>query len=224
MGSPPPDQSVHPLSHLGDPTHAIHARLSFLWSLARKEGGDRYLYTGAGFEEDLRRECPFSRGADRREMIQLRNLEQFYDTRAGRTYVLRRINLDIKQREFVTIMGPSGAGKSTSLAILGMLDSSWQREFFFVESAVHRMKPKQRVELNKQVHRFRVPAVPPRSNDARRVRRPRGNAPGLEPGVRGPGLRSAGRAAVAKLPALTEAESPQNPPSEGLAKVVGFAK
>ena len=83
-------------------------------------------------------------------MIQLRNLEKFYDTRAGRTYVLRRINLDIKQGEFVTIMGPSGAGKSTILAILGMLDSSWQGEFFFVENAVHRMKPKQRVELNKQ--------------------------------------------------------------------------
>ncbi len=83
-------------------------------------------------------------------MIQLRNLEKFYDTRAGRTYVLRRINLEIKQGEFVTVMGPSGAGKSTILAILGMLDSSWQGEFFFLENAVHRMKPKQRVELNKQ--------------------------------------------------------------------------
>ena len=83
-------------------------------------------------------------------MIQLRNLEKFYDTRAGRTYVLRRINLDIRQGEFVTIMGPSGAGKSTILAIIGMLDSAWQGEFFFVENAVHRMKPKHRVELNKQ--------------------------------------------------------------------------
>ena len=93
---------------------------------------------------------PAQRRGDRRKMIQLRNLEKFYDTRAGRTYVLRRINLDIKRGEFVTIMGPSGAGKSTILAILGMLDSSWQGEFFFVENAVHRMKPKQRVELNKQ--------------------------------------------------------------------------
>ncbi len=83
-------------------------------------------------------------------MIQLRNLEKFYDTRAGRTYVLRRINLDIRQGEFVTIMGPSGAGKSTVLAILGMLDSAWQGEFFFYENAVHRMKPKHRVELNKE--------------------------------------------------------------------------
>ena len=83
-------------------------------------------------------------------MIQLRNLEKFYDTRAGRTYVLRRINLDIRQGEFLTIMGPSGAGKSTILAILGMLDSAWQGEYFLLENAVHRMKPKHRVELNKQ--------------------------------------------------------------------------
>ncbi len=83
-------------------------------------------------------------------MIQLSNLEKFYDTRAGRTYVLRRINLEVRAGEFITIMGPSGAGKSTLLAILGMLDSAWQGEFFFLDHAVHRMKPKQRVELNKQ--------------------------------------------------------------------------
>ena len=83
-------------------------------------------------------------------MIQLNNLEKFYDTRAGRTYVLRRINAEIRAGEFITIMGPSGAGKSTLLAILGMLDSAWQGEFFFLDNAVHRMKPKQRVELNKE--------------------------------------------------------------------------
>jgi len=83
-------------------------------------------------------------------MIELRNLEKFYDTGAGKTFVLRRINLDIKQGDFVTIMGPSGAGKSTLLAILGMLDSSWQGEFYFLSEAVHKMKPKDRVELNKR--------------------------------------------------------------------------
>ena len=48
-------------------------------------------------------------------MIELRNLEKFYETGAGRTYVLRRIRLDIKEGDFLTIMGPSGAGKSTLL-------------------------------------------------------------------------------------------------------------
>jgi len=83
-------------------------------------------------------------------MIELRNLEKFYETGAGKTFVLRRISLDIKQGDFVTIMGPSGAGKSTLLAILGMLDSNWQGEFFFLSDPVHKMKPKDRVELNKR--------------------------------------------------------------------------
>jgi putative ABC transport system ATP-binding protein len=83
-------------------------------------------------------------------MITLRNLEKFYEGAYGRSYVLRRINLEIREGEFVTIMGPSGAGKSTLLSILGMLDGGWSGEFDFVGNPVHRMKPKERVELNKK--------------------------------------------------------------------------
>jgi ABC-type lipoprotein export system ATPase subunit len=83
-------------------------------------------------------------------MIQLRNLTRHYDSRAGRTYVLRGIDIDIRAGEFVTIMGPSGAGKSTMLGILGMLDSAWEGEFHLFDHAVHQMKPRQRVELNKK--------------------------------------------------------------------------
>src|SRR5882724_5880263 len=83
-------------------------------------------------------------------MIEVRNLEKFYETAAGKTFVLRRISLDIKQGDFLTIMGPSGAGKSTLLAILGMLDSNWLGEYYFLSEPVHKMKPKDRVELNKR--------------------------------------------------------------------------
>src|SRR6266496_5694206 len=83
-------------------------------------------------------------------MIILRNLEKFYEGGYGRSYVLRRVNAEIKEGEFVTIMGPSGAGKSTLLSILGMLDGAWTGEFEFLGSQVHRMKPKDRVELNKK--------------------------------------------------------------------------
>src|SRR5437870_3338013 len=83
-------------------------------------------------------------------MIELRNLEKYYETGAGKTYVLRRISMDIKQGDFVTIMGPSGAGKSTLLAILGMLDSNWLGEYFFLGEPVHKLRPKDRVELNKR--------------------------------------------------------------------------
>ena len=81
--------------------------------------------------------------------IELRGLEKYFETRAGRTYVLRRVDLDIAEGEFVTVMGPSGAGKSTLLGILGMLDSDFQGEFRFVGHEVHRMKPRQRLELNR---------------------------------------------------------------------------
>ena len=83
-------------------------------------------------------------------MIELRNVEKFYESGAGKTFVLRRISLDIKPGDFVTIMGPSGAGKSTLLAILGMLDSNWQGEYYFLSEPVHKMKPRDRVELNKR--------------------------------------------------------------------------
>jgi ABC-type lipoprotein export system ATPase subunit len=83
-------------------------------------------------------------------MIILRNVEKFYEGGYGRTYVLRRISAEIREGEFVTIMGPSGAGKSTLLSILGMLDGAWTGEFEFVGNLVHRMKPKERVELNKK--------------------------------------------------------------------------
>ena len=66
--------------------------------------------------------------------------------------MLRRINLEIKEGEFVSIMGPSGAGKSTLLHILGMHDNQWQGEYFLDEKAVHQLKPKDRAELrNKEI-------------------------------------------------------------------------
>jgi ABC-type lipoprotein export system ATPase subunit len=70
----------------------------------------------------------------------------------NKNYVLRRIDLNIKPGEFVSIMGPSGAGKSTLLHILGMHDHSWNGEYSFDEVAVHSLKPKQRAELrNKNI-------------------------------------------------------------------------
>ena len=83
-------------------------------------------------------------------MIKLQNVEKSYEVGAGRTWVLRRIDLDIKEGEFLTIMGPSGAGKSTLLAILGMLDGSWTGEYYLFENAVHKLKNQQRVELHKR--------------------------------------------------------------------------
>ncbi len=83
-------------------------------------------------------------------MIRLRNVEKFYEAGYGKTYVLRRIDLDVAEGDFITIMGPSGAGKSTLLAILGMLDGAWGGEYYLFDHAVHGMKLRERVELGKK--------------------------------------------------------------------------
>jgi putative ABC transport system ATP-binding protein len=83
-------------------------------------------------------------------LIALRNLEKSYAHGTSRTYVLRRINLDIKEGEFVSIMGPSGAGKSTLLHIIGMHDSAWTGEYYFLDQPVHKLAAKDRARLHKQ--------------------------------------------------------------------------
>ncbi|HSL72387.1 MAG TPA: ABC transporter ATP-binding protein, partial [Longimicrobiales bacterium] len=83
-------------------------------------------------------------------MLKLRNLEKSFETKAGRTYVLRRVTVDVADGEFVTVMGPSGAGKSTLLGIVGMLDGAWSGEYFFLDQPVHKLSLKQRAELNKK--------------------------------------------------------------------------
>ena len=83
-------------------------------------------------------------------MINLHNVEKFYQTGPTRTWVLRQITLGIQEGEFVTIMGPSGAGKSTLLGILGMLDAGWSGGYDFLGQPVHELKPKQRAELNRR--------------------------------------------------------------------------
>jgi putative ABC transport system ATP-binding protein len=83
-------------------------------------------------------------------MIQLKNLERSYKTAAGQFFVLRRVNLEIQQGEFITVMGPSGAGKSSLLNVLALLDDAWEGEYWFREQAVHKIKRKERAELAKK--------------------------------------------------------------------------
>ena len=83
-------------------------------------------------------------------MISLKNVEKYFEHGPTKTFVLRRIDLDIKEGEFVSIMGPSGAGKSTILHILGMHDSSWAGEYYFLGQPIHKLPKKERAELYKK--------------------------------------------------------------------------
>ena len=83
-------------------------------------------------------------------MISLKNIEKAYQHGVSKTFVLRRVSLDVSAGEFLSIMGPSGAGKSTLLHILGMHDSAWTGEYHFLDSPVHEIRPKDRAKLHKQ--------------------------------------------------------------------------
>lgn len=82
-------------------------------------------------------------------MIKMKEITKFYSSGFVKTFVLRNINLDVKEGDFLTIMGPSGAGKSTLLHILGMLDSPSSGEYFFYDRPVHRLSERQLSDLHK---------------------------------------------------------------------------
>jgi len=87
-------------------------------------------------------------------MIVLRNVEKYFEHGPTKTFVLRRINLEVKEGEFVSVMGPSGAGKSTMLHLLGMHDSAWTGEYHLLEHPIHKIAKKDRMELYKKYFGF----------------------------------------------------------------------
>ena len=83
-------------------------------------------------------------------MISLRNVEKFFPHGPSKSFVLRRVNLEIREGEFLSIMGPSGAGKSTLLHLIGMHDSDWTGEYHLLDHAVHTLHKRDRGELYKR--------------------------------------------------------------------------
>jgi putative ABC transport system ATP-binding protein len=82
-------------------------------------------------------------------MIKLIDIDKFVDSRFQRTFILKGIDLEIKQGEFITIMGPSGAGKSSLLNIIGMLDEPSQGEYYLLSEPVHKLREKKKSDLHR---------------------------------------------------------------------------
>jgi putative ABC transport system ATP-binding protein len=82
-------------------------------------------------------------------MIKLAEIEKYYSSGFMKTFVLRGINLEVEDGEFLSVMGPSGAGKSTLLHIIGMLDNPSNGEYLFYDKPVHKLKEKQLAEIHK---------------------------------------------------------------------------
>lgn len=83
-------------------------------------------------------------------MVSLKKIFKWYNTGANRTFVLKDINLEIQQGEFISIMGPSGSGKSTLLNVIGMLDDPNEGAYEFMGNDVFKLKERQRSELFKK--------------------------------------------------------------------------
>ncbi|MBD8490922.1 ABC transporter ATP-binding protein [Echinicola sp. CAU 1574] len=83
-------------------------------------------------------------------MIKLSNIDKYVDSKFQRVFILKGIDLEIEQGEFVTLMGPSGAGKSTLLNIIGLLDDDYVGDYEFEGEMVNKMKEKQRHALHKK--------------------------------------------------------------------------
>ena len=82
-------------------------------------------------------------------MIKLQDIDKYIDSRFQRTFILKGIDLEVQQGEFLTIMGPSGAGKSSLMNIIGMLDEPSAGEYYFFDEPVHKMKEKHKSEMHK---------------------------------------------------------------------------
>jgi ABC-type lipoprotein export system ATPase subunit len=83
-------------------------------------------------------------------MIDLKGIYKWVNTGNNRTFILKDINLSVKEGEFISIMGPSGSGKSTLLNVIGMLDEFNEGEYNFLQEPIHKLKEKQRAALYKQ--------------------------------------------------------------------------
>ena len=87
-------------------------------------------------------------------MIKIEGINKIYTTDEIETQALENVNIEIKEREFVSIMGPSGCGKSTLLNIIGLLDTPSSGKIIINDTDVTQMNDKQLATFRNQTLGF----------------------------------------------------------------------
>src|SRR5687768_6847306 len=83
-------------------------------------------------------------------MVELQHISKWVNVGGTRTFILKDINFNIAEGQFISIMGPSGSGKSTLLNVIGMLDEASEGDYIFMGENVNKLKEKQRSVLYKK--------------------------------------------------------------------------
>jgi putative ABC transport system ATP-binding protein len=83
-------------------------------------------------------------------LIRLEGVAKIFVTDEVETHALNNIDLEINAGEYVSIAGPSGCGKSTLLAIIGLLESSTQGNYWIDGKPVAALLPTQRAYIRNQ--------------------------------------------------------------------------
>lgn len=85
-----------------------------------------------------------------KQLISLKNICRSYRNGEQELQVLKNVNLEIGEGEFVAIMGPSGSGKSTLMNTIGMLDTPTSGEYYLEGQEVARLGEKQLAQVRNQ--------------------------------------------------------------------------
>ena len=83
-------------------------------------------------------------------LLKLNNIYKWVNSGGQRIFLLKDINLEVEEGEFISVMGPSGSGKTTLLNVIGMLDDFDEGEYKFLDEPIHKLKEKHRANLYKQ--------------------------------------------------------------------------
>lgn len=87
-------------------------------------------------------------------MININELHKSYRTEAISLHVLKGIDLQIEDGEYVSIMGASGSGKSTLLNILGILDTYDSGEYWLNGTLIKNLNEKQAAHYRNEMIGF----------------------------------------------------------------------